>query len=342
MMSRKITLVTVLLSVLSLTKGLTQVQWDKFTGNITITMPAYSTNLREKVAQVWSISVAAHDSGIALPTLAPVWDRQVTANINNDTSPASAPSCIETDRPIGFAVNGVPLFGPYNNAGQNVVTSVSVPDSCGGYVNTEGIYQGVYHYRKIPTCLKDSLFRHNDTYMVETGERLIGVAIDGYPIYVEYDANATTGLDACHCKTDLADGMRYYMTDAFPYIIGCLRGKVLSSVWGDLDMSTTTAAPTTTTTQAAATESSADNETSTTVPVTQPITVASPTEAPLDSGPCVFVNVTDPTDVGQLTTGTQHQVAPVTVGPVGLAQTVVASALLLLCCSMLTAINLLC
>merc|ERR1719203_1561581 len=66
-------------------------------------------------------------------------------------------------------------------------------------------------------------------------QELYGVALDGFPIYNDRDANgasiSNSQLDDCH-GYDAGDGKgyRYIVNSEFPYIIGCFKGTPLSSV----------------------------------------------------------------------------------------------------------------
>ena len=119
---------------------------------------------------------------------------------------------------IGLAVNGVALFNPYTALGQNAVTGEhqEIFDECEGHPQM----QGTYHYHQISSCVHNYLFNNS----VEI-EKLFGVALDGYPIYVTRDGTQT-GLDACNGKT-VNGGYRYYATYEFPYLLGCFKGEVI-------------------------------------------------------------------------------------------------------------------
>ena len=60
-------------------------------------------------------------------------------------------------------------------------------------------------------------------------DELIGIALDGNPIYgpnaSDFDDLLTASdLDACHGR--FKDGSyRYHITTDFPYVIGCYKGK---------------------------------------------------------------------------------------------------------------------
>ncbi|XP_011680344.2 uncharacterized protein LOC105445904 [Strongylocentrotus purpuratus] len=120
--------------------------------------------------------------------------------------------------PVGLALNGVALFNPYSNEGTDaVVTEAATFDECDGHPTP----MGIYHYHSSPFCV----FSDRDN----VPSTIIGVALDGFPIYGPNDENGnelyTADLDVCHGR--YVDGnYRYHITEDFPYILGCFHGEV--------------------------------------------------------------------------------------------------------------------
>nr|XP_054773308.1 uncharacterized protein LOC129281390 [Lytechinus pictus] len=120
--------------------------------------------------------------------------------------------------PVGLALNGVALFNPYSNEGTDaVITEEPTFDDCDGHPAPNGIY----HYHSSPFCV----FSDQDG----VPSTIIGVALDGFPIYGPNDENGnelySADLDACHGR--YVDGnYRYHITEDFPYILGCFHGEV--------------------------------------------------------------------------------------------------------------------
>lgn len=124
--------------------------------------------------------------------------------------------------PIGFAVNGVVFFNPFDG---NMTDATNIMDRCCGHP-TPQVNQ--YHYHKYPICV--------NTPFVDKGEGhspLIGFALDGFPVYGPYEAkdqlardlksNALNGLNA---HSDSIRGWHYHVTPGkFPYIIGGYLGS---------------------------------------------------------------------------------------------------------------------
>lgn len=130
----------------------------------------------------------------------------------------AVPGCVGMGM-IGITRTGVaiynPLAGGYTNAVEG--SSPEVFDSCDGHASPNG----AYHYHKIPdSCL----------YRGEVDE-FIGVALDGFPIYGprigESQNISESDLDKCHGKF-VNGNYRYYVTNKFPYFLGCFRGRVIN------------------------------------------------------------------------------------------------------------------
>ncbi len=94
---------------------------------------------------------------------------------------------------------------------------------------------GQYHFHGLSPCWRDSALSRRT--------HLIGWALDGFGIYVEYDPGgrlvSSAELDACHGRTSTVDWdgkeVRMYHYDAtldFPYLIGCFRGTPITSATG--------------------------------------------------------------------------------------------------------------
>ena len=118
---------------------------------------------------------------------------------------------------IGLALNGVPFFNPYTFIGTDAVEN-ELFDSCDGHPTPEN---GAYHYHDHPSCVFD----------LESGvpSEVVGVALDGYPIYGPNDENGnelmSADLDECHGRW-INGNYQYHITQDFPYILGCYAGVV--------------------------------------------------------------------------------------------------------------------
>lgn len=123
--------------------------------------------------------------------------------------------------PIGFAVNGVQFFNPFD-AGSADATGIM--DRCCGHPSPD--YS--YHYHKYPICV--------NTPFVDKGEDhspLIGFAFDGFPVCGPYESKGVLAkdsldhkLDAFNAHYDPNRGWHYHVTPGqFPYIIGGFMGQ---------------------------------------------------------------------------------------------------------------------
>ncbi len=129
--------------------------------------------------------------------------------------------------PIGFALNGVVFFNPFEMGGMNAVEGYSEVwlDSCCGHPQQTG----VYHYHKYPSCVKSPFSDDGKQH-----SPVIGFAFDGFPVYGprsgrhEGDGLASSqALDTCNGHGDPLRGYHYHVTPGrFPYIVGGYAGVV--------------------------------------------------------------------------------------------------------------------
>ena len=163
------------------------------------------------------------------------------------TAPKVAASTTSITKQMGtvaFAVTGIPIYGPMEGPvppqeafGDPVYNNLL--DSCKGHTG----YNADYHYHAILAT--------NDCYLNET---IIGYANDGFPIYSNpgytyvsgykmtgnpksnawnaytYVGGGSNTLDECNGRTDDNGNYRYYITESFPYVIGCYKGTPTSQV----------------------------------------------------------------------------------------------------------------
>jgi hypothetical protein len=132
-------------------------------------------------------------------------------------NPASAAASDTPMGPMGVAVNGVALFNQY--AAQRAPLDQEIPsfDRYNGHPQQ----QGQYHYHLEPLFLT-----------AQGSSRLIGVLLDGFPVYGtrDPDGSAPAGLDACNghvrATPEFPGGIyHYHVVAAPPYIAGCFRGS---------------------------------------------------------------------------------------------------------------------
>lgn len=154
---------------------------------------------------------------------------------------------------IAVAVNGVPIYGPTEGTGGDVLSLDGALSHCGSHNGPTGFHIHLFGYADGVDCL----FSVDE---VATGSAQIGWSPDGYPIMSGVvcadEACATTqqltsswsltdessfatdtwsahtyvegsgDLDQCNGRTDSDGQYRYYTTTTFPYILGCYHGEV--------------------------------------------------------------------------------------------------------------------
>ncbi|CBY20369.1 unnamed protein product [Oikopleura dioica] len=123
---------------------------------------------------------------------------------------------------IGFAINGVPFYNPYDAACCDAgLYELHALDLCYAHPNGQG---GKYHYHVWSPCIAEC-----------TGaSEFVGIALDGFPIYGP-GINPDTGMvwsqsDMDFCGGKEVDGKyAYYVTVDFPYVLQCYRGETSST-----------------------------------------------------------------------------------------------------------------
>lgn len=164
------------------------------------------------------------------------------------TTTATATTAVPLLGALGVAVNGVPLYGPTEATGGDVLSLVGALSECGSHNGPTGFHIHLFGTSETTDCIFTPA-QANDA------PQLLGYAFDGYPIYTGNSFYASSwvltndslfasdtwsahsyvagsgDLDECNGLTDANGNYAYYTTDAFPYIIGCYRGVV------DLDAS---------------------------------------------------------------------------------------------------------
>ncbi len=115
---------------------------------------------------------------------------------------------------IALAANGVPIFNPLNNRGEDSYL-IGELDEFGGHCGRADDY----HYHIAPVHLEKTI-----------GKGLpIAYALDGYPIYgyEEPDGSKVVGLDAFNGHKDKSGNYHYHATKKYPYLNGGFHGEVV-------------------------------------------------------------------------------------------------------------------
>jgi hypothetical protein len=131
-------------------------------------------------------------------------------------SPAIASPSDTNLGPIGVAVNGVALFNQYAANRTPLDDEIRTFDRYNGHPSPNNMY----HYHTEPLYLT-----------AQGSSRLLGVLLDGFPVYGTQDADGRrpTDLDACNghvrATPEFPAGIYHYHVVATPpYISGCFRG----------------------------------------------------------------------------------------------------------------------
>lgn len=166
----------------------------------------------------WGVSHALYEAPHAGMIANPNLIVSQTLSLRVPSSPAIASATSDTPMgPIGMAVNGVPLFNQYA-AGRSPLSGEIISfDRYNGHPQQSG----QYHYHMEPFWLTTS----------SGASSLIGVLLDGFPVYGPKDPDGSTpsNLDSCNGHTrataDVATGIyHYHATTTVPYLSGCYKG----------------------------------------------------------------------------------------------------------------------
>ncbi len=115
---------------------------------------------------------------------------------------------------IALAVNGIPIFNPLNNRGEDAL-EIGELDDHGGHCGRADDY----HYHVAPVHLEK---------VVGKGKP-IAWALDGYPVYgtTEPDGSPLKPLDRLGGHEDGRGGYHYHALEKYPHLIGGFYGEVV-------------------------------------------------------------------------------------------------------------------
>ena len=136
---------------------------------------------------------------------------------------------------IGVAITGAQIFNDYENMDRSVVAMddnvihdhAAFLDECNGHPLADG---SNYHYHGIPVCVTVDVDQAGEhSYM-------IGVLVDGFPVYANQDLNGEIigdeDLDECSghfgATPEFPEGIYHYhlTADEAPYMVDCYHGVV--------------------------------------------------------------------------------------------------------------------
>jgi hypothetical protein len=152
-----------------------------------------------------------------------------------------------TDVPIlgsaAVALDGVPIYGPTEGTGGDVLSLEGALSECGSHNGPTGFHIHLFGTSDATDCI----FTPDE---VAAEPQLLGFALDGYPIYTGNEQYTSSweltddslfatdtwaahsyvegagDLDECNGLVDEDGNYAYYTTDTFPYVLGCYHGEV--------------------------------------------------------------------------------------------------------------------
>ncbi|CAM4399916.1 YHYH protein [Zobellia nedashkovskayae] len=188
--------------------SLMQTFFEKFDG--------VTTHLDDNYLYVSSNGLPDHDMMVGITN----WQQQVPINQNYTgdnswaipTHPKMAENPLSTKTnllkgAIAVAVNGIPIFNPLNNRGEDA-NAIGELDNWGGHCGRADDY----HYHLPPLHLQDQVGAGNP----------VAYAVDGFPVY----GKTTDKLDEYLGKMNLDGSYQYHTIDEYPYFIAGMRGEV--------------------------------------------------------------------------------------------------------------------
>ena len=179
--------------------------------------------------------------------------QDLTFEIPVEATEASEPADIARLGPVAVAVDGVPIYGPTEGTGGDVLSLEGGLSDCGSHNGPTGFHIHLFGSKTGVDCLYSA-------DEVAAGSALVGWSPDGYPImsgvvcaddactkteqlesswsltddtlfatdtWSAHRYNEGSGdLDRCNGRTDADGQYRYYTTTTFPYVLGCYHGEV--------------------------------------------------------------------------------------------------------------------
>jgi hypothetical protein len=196
--------------------------YTKFSSVVTVTTEGTnvvlrSTGVPDHTSPYWGTGHALYEAPHAGMQVNPNRIAAQSLVLRVPVTPTSATPSDTPMGPMGIAINGVALFNQYA-AGRSPLTGEIISfDRYNGHPQQSG----QYHYHLEPLWLTSR----------DGQAALIGVLLDGYPVYGPRETGGTlpSGLDTCnghtHATPDFPAGSyHYHVTTSVPYISGCFAG----------------------------------------------------------------------------------------------------------------------
>mgnify|MGYP003624892236 CR=1 FL=1 len=166
--------------------------------------------------------------------------RKTPIDVTITTQPVLGDAATQTSLGmIGVTLSGARLFNDYEDMSRANVAlddnrfsgDAAFVDTCNAHPLQDG---SSYHYHGVPTCITETVD------VAGNHSTLIGVLLDGFPVYGNAGANGTpvtnADLDICSghigATPEFPAGIYHYhlTTDAAPYSVDCYRGVLAPGV----------------------------------------------------------------------------------------------------------------
>jgi hypothetical protein len=201
----------------------TQAMYSKFSGNgVSVSFDGTTAIVRtsdtpDHKSPYWGSGNANYEAPHSGMQVNPHLITTQNLTLRISISPTAAATTSDTPLgPIGISVNGVVFYNQYAAMRQPLTSEIVSFDRYNGHPNPNN----QYHYHFEPLAITSS-----------SRSRLIGVLLDGFPVYgpIDGDGSTPTNLDGCNGHTsvtaDFAAGIyHYHTTSGVPYISGCFKG----------------------------------------------------------------------------------------------------------------------
>ena len=199
-----------------------QAMYAQFVNTVTVSISGATVTLRtndlpDHKSPYWGSTSASYEAPHSGMQVNPNRIASQNLTFTLPSSPSATGSTSDTPLgPIGVSVNGVVFFNQYAAGRQPLTSEIVSFDRYNGHPNQND----QYHYHFEPVSITAS-----------SKSRLIGVMLDGFPVYgpQERDGSTPTGLDSCNGHTGVTNEFEsgiyhYHATTAVPYLSGCFRG----------------------------------------------------------------------------------------------------------------------
>lgn len=196
--------------------------YRQFQSAVTVSLSGTTATLRssgvpDHASPYWPRGSAQYEAPHAGMQLAPNQIAMQALSLQVPLAPSIGTASDTPMGPMGMAVNGVAIFNQYAAGRSPLTNEILTFDRFNGHPQQTG----QYHYHVEPLWLTSN----------RGADSLIGVLLDGFPVYGPRDQDGSTpgALDSCnghtHATREVPAGVyHYHVVTGPPYIAGCYRG----------------------------------------------------------------------------------------------------------------------